>query len=92
MKKYWKNGTKRMAVILGAVLLTAVWLAGAFSVKAAETVPSFDVSRFILPEEAKMLVVVEGNEGSTCQVYAYEKTDGAGNRGCRRWGLWDETA
>ncbi len=87
MKKYWKNRTKWMAVILGAVLLTAVWLAGAFSVKAAETVPSFDVSRFILPEEAKMLVVVEGNEGSTCQVYAYEKTDGGWEQRLQTMGI-----
>ena len=92
MKKYWKNGTKRMAVILGAVLLTAVWLAGAFSVKAAETVPSFDVSRFILPEEAKMLVVVEEMKEVPVRYMPMRKRMGAGNRGCRRWGLWDETA
>ncbi len=34
----------------------------------------FSVNRFVLPDEAKVLVVVEGTEGSNCNVYAYEKT------------------
>lgn len=35
---------------------------------------SFDADRFVLPAEAKVLVVVEGTGGSGCRVYAYEKT------------------
>lgn len=34
---------------------------------------SFDVNRFVMPEGADVLVVVEGKGGSTCRVYAYEK-------------------
>ncbi len=34
---------------------------------------SFDADRFVLPEGAGMLVVVEGTGGSDCNVYAYEK-------------------
>lgn len=37
--------------------------------------PSFDVEHFVLPERARMLVVVEGTEGSDCQVYAYERPE-----------------
>lgn len=40
-----------------------------------EDLPSFDVERFVLPEEARMLVVVEGTDGSNCMVYAYERPD-----------------
>lgn len=36
--------------------------------------PSFDVNRFVLPDPARMLVVVEGTGGTGCHVYAYEKT------------------
>jgi len=35
--------------------------------------PSFDAAAFVLPEEARVLVVVEGTGGSQCRVYAYEK-------------------
>ena len=34
---------------------------------------SFDADRFVLPQEAKVLVVVEGTEGSACNVYAFEQ-------------------
>lgn len=33
---------------------------------------TFDVNRFVLPEDAAVLVVVEGTGGSNCMVYAYE--------------------
>ncbi len=36
---------------------------------------SFDVSRFVLPEDAAVLVVVEGTFGTECKVHAYEKTE-----------------
>lgn len=36
---------------------------------------SFKAEEFVLPQEAKVLVVVEGTGGSDCLVYAYEKTD-----------------
>lgn len=75
MRKERIRRVRYMAVLLGAALLAMVWPGSGFGVKGAEITPSFDVSRFVLPQEAKMLVVVEGNAGSTCQVYAYEKTD-----------------
>ena len=37
--------------------------------------PGFQVDRFVLPEGARMLVVVEGMTGSDCLVYAYERPD-----------------
>ncbi len=36
---------------------------------------SFDVDRFVLPEDAAVLVVVEGTFGTECKVHAYEKTE-----------------
>ena len=39
----------------------------------AQQVGSFDPERFVLPQEARVLVVVEGTEGTACNVYAYEK-------------------
>lgn len=35
----------------------------------------FLVDRFVLPEGARVLVVVEGTGGSACQVYAYERPE-----------------
>lgn len=40
-----------------------------------ENAPGFDVNRFALPSEARVLVVVEGTGGSDCRVYAYERTE-----------------
>ncbi len=37
---------------------------------------AFDVERFLLPEEAGLLVIVEGTGGSDCDVYAYENQNG----------------
>ncbi len=37
---------------------------------------SFDVNQFVLPQEAAVLVVVEGTTGSDCNLYVYEKMDG----------------
>ena len=47
----------------------------AYKEQAALTLPvlTFDVSRFLLPDNAGMLVVVEGTGGSSCDVYVYEK-------------------
>lgn len=49
----------------------------AYQEQASLTLPvlTFDVSRFALPEEARVLVVVEGTEGSGCDVYVFEKND-----------------
>lgn len=46
-----------------------------FLAAAARTLPvlTFDVNRFVLPAEAKVLIVIEGTEGSLCDVYVYEK-------------------
>lgn len=35
---------------------------------------SFQADRFVLPENARVLVVVEGTGDCSCQVYAYERT------------------
>lgn len=45
--------------------------------------PSFDVSKFVLPASAAVLVVVEGTGGYGCNVYAYEWSGGPG-------GAWQE--
>ena len=37
-----------------------------------------DASRFVLPEEARVLVIVEGTGGSNCNVYAFERSSAAG--------------
>ena len=37
----------------------------------------FNADKFILPENAKVLVVVEGTTGTNCKVYAYEKENGS---------------
>ncbi len=49
----------------------------AYQEQAALTLPvlTFDVNRFALPDGARVLVVVEGTEGSGCDVYVYEKDD-----------------
>ena len=36
-------------------------------------------SRFVLPEEARVLVIVEGTGGSGCNVYAFERSSAAGS-------------
>lgn len=49
----------------------------AYQEQASFTLPvlTFDVSRFALPGEARVLVVVEGTGGAGCDVYVYEKND-----------------
>ena len=37
-----------------------------------------DASRFVLPEDARVLVIVEGTGGSNCNVYAFERSRAAG--------------
>lgn len=39
---------------------------------------SADVSRFVLPAKARVLVVVEGTGGSLCNVYAFERSSETG--------------
>lgn len=43
--------------------------------EAALAAPSYDVSRFALPENARVLVVVEGTAGSECVVRAFEREE-----------------
>lgn len=52
----------------------------------AETDVDFDVRKFILPEDAGMLVVVEGTGGADCMVYAYEKSDSVWKRILQTYG------
>jgi len=68
-----------MAKILAAALAFGSFGAGTMAASAAQMGPgvsmqSFRAGSFVLPEEAKVLVVVEGTGGSSCKVYAYEKT------------------
>lgn len=39
---------------------------------------SADVSRFVLPAKARVLVIVEGTGGSLCNVYAFERSSESG--------------
>ncbi len=50
----------------------------------------FDVDQFVLPEEAAVLVIVEGTGGSDCMVYAYEKEDGEWQRRVETYGYLGE--
>lgn len=40
-----------------------------------DLISGFDVDRFVLPSEARVLVVVEGTGQSSCRVYAYERLE-----------------
>ncbi len=52
---------------------------GVEDVSSASFAPSFSVERFALPEDAGMLVVVEGTEGSNCNVYVYGRNEASPN-------------
>ncbi len=53
---------------ISALMLTASLLGPGFSI-------AYDPNQFKLPEEADVLVVVEGNADKTCRVTVFEKTD-----------------
>lgn len=81
MKNIWRKGIKCSLLALFTVVLS---LSAAVTGKAygeaeqaagAEFPLSFDVQRFILPEEARVLVVVEGTGGCECRVCVYERPD-----------------
>ena len=40
-----------------------------------DLISGFDVDRFVLPSEARVLVVEEGTGQSSCRVYAYERSE-----------------
>lgn len=48
------------------------------------TGPNFDAAKFVLPNDAKVLVAVEGYDDSKCKVYAFEKTSAEGTE---KWEL-----
>ena len=51
-----------------------------------ESTASFVPEKFVLPQDASVLVVVEGRGGTNCQVYAYEKTaDSTDNTNGTSW-------
>ena len=88
---------KRTARILAAVFAAAVLSAGTAFGAVTQVGPgvpkakeAFQAKEFALPEEARVLVVVEGTGGSDCKVYAYEKADES--CGLRRRGSWERTA
>lgn len=69
---------KGMSRVLAAVLALGLLSAGtAFGAQAGPGMPKepVEAEKFVLPQEAKVLVVVEGTGGSSCRVLAYEKTD-----------------
>lgn len=68
-----ENETGRKAVTVEASV--SVGAQAAASVMAGTA----DVSRFVLPEEARVLVVVEGTGASNCDVYAFERSSTAAN-------------
>lgn len=81
-----KKVQRRAAVFLLAGMFTFMPAAGREAVLASKALAavesgpywagrqgSFEVNRFVLPEEARVLVVVEGTGGISCQVYAYER-------------------
>ncbi len=84
-------GIYMAAAILSAPVLTA---GGGQNTAAAKNV-SFEApqqsgsgeagtaaaSRFVLPEEARVLVIVEGTGGTGCNVYAFERSSAAGSLG-----------
>ncbi len=51
-----------------------------------ESTASFVPEKFVLPQDASVLVIVEGRGGTDCQVYAYEKTaDSTDNTNGTSW-------
>lgn len=73
---------KRKYLARAAAVLFAFWLMGSEAAFGAVSqvgpgIPrqSFEAEKFVLPPEARVLVVVVGTGGSDCQVYAYERTE-----------------
>lgn len=73
---------RRLARVMAAALTLAMTGPGTLTARAAVSqagpgMPreSFRAEKFALPQEARVLVVVEGTGESNCKVYAYEKTD-----------------
>lgn len=90
MKNIWTKGIRGGLLALFAVILSlSVTTTGRAYGEAEQTEatdgtetaaqqeipPSFEVQRFVLPEEARVLVVVEGTGGSECRVCVYERPD-----------------
>ncbi len=88
------NVKRSVKNIAGAVMALLLAFAPAFAAAGltsyADTETDFDVNRFVLPEEAEVLVVVEGTGGSDCMVYAYEKEDGAWQERVSTYGFLGE--
>lgn len=87
------NKKRISALLLAAAIAAASAPAAAFAGPAseigivnqttdgiAETDVDFDVRAFSLPSTAGVLVVVEGTEGSACDVYAYKKVNNTWER------------
>ncbi len=83
-----KSPARILAAVFAAAVLSAGTAFGAVT-QVGPGVPkakeAFQAKEFALPEEARVLVVVEGTGGSDCKVYAYEKAD-------ESWELRVETA
>lgn len=68
-------------VVTGEILGGAITSASATTSTTTSTA-SFAPEKFVLPQDASVIVVVEGRGGTDCQVYAYEKTaDGTNGTG-----------
>lgn len=80
---------KRKKQVVGAVCAVLVSLfvpatgfaAYGSEISAEESAPSFQTERFVLPDTAGLLVVVEGTEGCKGNVYVYEKSS---------FGVWEQ--
>ncbi len=82
MRKIFRNGIISMAAAMMVSMTAMVSFAdnyGPGMEKETAVAPSFSVERFVLPEDDRMLVVVEGTEGSNCSVYVYEYDEAAQN-------------
>lgn len=82
MRNSWNSAGRRnyLARIMAAALAFGLLASETAMAAVGRTGPgmaeeSFNVENFVLPQEARALVVVEGTGGSDCNVYAYEKTD-----------------
>ncbi len=74
MKRRWICGVSAAALMLGMTLPCGA--AGRLEYGPAGEIyeQSFEVKRFVLPEDAAVLVVVEGTRGTQCKVHVYEKS------------------
>jgi len=78
--------TRAMKKIIAIILCLILSAAGVFTAMAAgpgdpDYLDFFDPEKFVLPEDAKVLTIVGGMEGTGCKVYIFEReTTADGNK------------